>query len=145
MRCNDVAGVCVRSAKMLHCNLGARAFVWPVEMECLGIGCKSPTDHFPDDFIKHQLSTRSEIDNLIVDEFNLGIDIARREFREVAYLRDWRAIGEHPKDVPIHMAALLPFNAGTDGICVKTGFAFPSLHPFGGLARLSVEVRVSLS
>jgi hypothetical protein len=58
-----------------------------------------------------ETATRCQITNLIVDEVDLGVDIARREFREVAYLRDRRTVREHPKDVPIHMAALLPLDA----------------------------------
>ena len=58
----------------------------------------------------------------------------RRHLREVAYLRDRRAIVRQLKNVSVRMVLFLSLDAGTDGIRAKTGPTLLSLHALGSLA-----------
>lgn len=94
---------------VLRGDLGPRALVRSIrETQGLGVSGKAAADRLPIDALEHALPLCGEVDNLIVDEVDLGINISRQHLSEIADLGDRAAICQKPKNVAIAGAPLLP-------------------------------------
>ena len=135
----------VGGAKVLNSDLCASPLVRPVQMKRLRVGGKTPADSLPIDPLEHALTMRREVDDLIIDKVDFRIDIAGREFREIADLRDRRSVCDDPQDLSVGVAPLLAPNTRSSRVCPQAGFALPALRALRCLARLSVEIRMFLA